>query len=160
MARRNTKWAKKVMEAWLSDLDGPGATKQDKECIQYVIAGLQPLVAQQGDRAMVAALEMCNLILANIVSRRADFQVLDSFTKENLDMALKANDRTCKVNSAAGPSARAGLRSEDMGLGSRLKPLMKRAKRAIEASIVEAGPRATVQDDAGGACESVPLPDT
>lgn len=137
MARRDTKWAKMVMDAWLCGLDAPTLTPSDKECVEKAIAGLKLALMNHGDSATIAAFDMCNLILANLISRQADFEVLRNPTKENLEMAVKANERILKTKNAVGPNARGAVRERGGGIGSRLRPLILRAHGAVERSIVD-----------------------
>ncbi len=138
--RRQTKWARQIMEDMFSGPSAPQLSPKEKEYVQHIVEGLRPLVVQQGERSTVAALEMCNLILANMISRRADFEVLKSLTKENLEIAMKSSDRTLKTNTAVGGTGRSTDKTRGMGIGSRMKPLLKIYEGAIEEALVETVP--------------------
>ena len=148
--RRQTKWAKAIMLRLFSDPLAPELSTEDKEYVQLLVEGLQPLVNQQGERASVAALEMGNLILANMISRRADFEALKDLSKEKLEMAIKAREHTRKTNAAAGGVAPSAAQKQPVGLGTRLRALMKKTEGAAEEAIALTEQRRRMREETEG----------
>ena len=147
MARRkHTQWAEQILAEWTSGRMAALLGEDDRAFAHAIVAGLRPLVLQQGERAALAALDVDDLLFANLIARRADIDALTGPTKEKLEMATKTSERRRRTNAAMAGAAPA-VRTQSLGIGSRLRPLMKKAEGAVEAAIAETERRRRSADE-------------
>lgn len=147
--RRHTQWAEQILAEWASGPKWATIDDADKALVEAIVEGLRPLVLQQGERSVIAALDLEDLLFANLIARRADVEALKRPTKENVEMAIKTSERKRKTNAAMAGTAAPVVRKESLGIGSRMRPLIKKAAGAFEAAIAETERRRRAAEEGG-----------
>ena len=135
--RRHTQWVEKIIEEWTNGLLSGLADEAERAFVRAAVEGLRPYVLQQSERSVFAALDLEDLLLAHLIARRADAEALKELSKEKVDMAIKTSERRRRTNAAMASAVAPAAPAQRLGIGTRMRPLIKKAEGAFEAAIAE-----------------------
>jgi hypothetical protein len=129
--------AERIIEQWTTGSMSEGLDPDDKVYVRAIVEGLLPCILEQGTRSTLSALDLEKVICSNLLARGATMKVRRSFTKENFDMATKATELARKMNVAISDVTDVPRQGQTLGIGSRMRPLLKKSEGAFEEAIAE-----------------------
>lgn len=120
--------------AWNSAL---GQVEDGNSCVELMVKRLDDLLSKKKRQRTLETIELEEIALANTLARLAGTLALHKPTKENFEMAIKLGEHSRKAKSGACVTAVPLAKTRGLGVGSRMRSLMKKTEGVIEEAIAE-----------------------
>lgn len=114
-----------------------GRVEDGHSYVESMLNRLDALLSNKKRQRTLELIELEEIALANTLARLAGTLALHKPTKENFEMAIKLGEHSRKAKSGACVAAASLAKKGGVGIGSRMRSLMKKTDGVIEEAIAE-----------------------